>query len=108
MAQDRHKEDLKKLLVFLGRIIHDPENSWFVDELYSMLPSKRDDEKSLAKIEKYLGLDYNIDKVVPLIDFSFVAVIMLFAQSIFEVLSHDKVASSYQTTPYWSYTVPAE
>nr|DAJ08986.1 MAG TPA: hypothetical protein [Caudoviricetes sp.] len=73
MAQDRRKEDLKKLLAFLGTIIREPENSWFVDELYSMLPSKRDDEKSLAKIEKYLGLDYNIDKVVPLIDFSFVA-----------------------------------
>lgn len=73
MAQDRHKEDLKKLLVFLGNIIREPENSWFVDELYSMLSSRNDDKKSLAKIEKYLGLDYNIDKFVPLIDFSFVA-----------------------------------
>ena len=73
MAQDRHKEDLKKLLVFLGNIIREPENSWFVDELYSMLSSRNDDKKSLVKIEKYLGLDYNIDKFVPLIDFSFVA-----------------------------------
>lgn len=73
MAQDRRKEDLKKLLAFLGNIIREPENSWFVDELYSILPSKKDDTKSLVKIEKYLGLDYNIDKFVPLIDFSFVA-----------------------------------
>ena len=73
MAQDRHKEDLKKLLVFLGNIIREPENSWFVDELYSMLSSRNDDKNSLAKIEKYLALDYNIDKFVPLIDFSFVA-----------------------------------
>ena len=73
MAQDRHKEDLKKLLVFLGRIIRDPENSWFVDELFSMLSSRNDEKNSLAKIEKYLALDYNIDKFVPLIDFSFVA-----------------------------------
>lgn len=73
MAQDRRKEDLKKLLVFLGNIIREPENSWFVDELYSMLSSRNDDKNSLAKIEKYLGLDYNIDKCVPLIDFSFVA-----------------------------------
>lgn len=72
MAQVRRKEDLKKLLAFLGNIIREPENSWFVDELYSILPSKRDDSKSLVKIEKYLGLDYNIDKIVPLIDFSFV------------------------------------
>lgn len=72
MAQDRRKEDLKKLLAFLGNIIREPENSWFVDELYSILPSRRDDTKSLAKIEKYLSLDYNIDKIVPLIDFSFV------------------------------------
>lgn len=72
MAQDRQKEDLKKLLAFLGNIIREPENSWFVDELYSILPSKMDETKSLVKIEKYLGLDYNIDKIVPLIDFSFV------------------------------------
>lgn len=72
MAQDRRKEDLKKLLVFLGNIIREPENSWFVDELYSMLSSRNDDKNSLAKIEKYLALDYNIDKFVPLIDFSFV------------------------------------
>ncbi len=73
MAQDRRKEDLKKLLIFLGNIIREPDNSWFVDELYSMLSSRNDDKNSLAKIEKYLGLDYNIDKFVPLIDFSFVA-----------------------------------
>ena len=72
MAQDRRKEDLKKLLAFIGNIIRKPENSWFVDELISILPAKKDDEKSLAKIEKYLGLDYNIDKFVPLIDFSFI------------------------------------
>lgn len=72
MAQDRRKDDLKKLLAFLGNIIREPENSWFVDELYSILPLKNDDSENLIKIEKYLGLDYNIDKVVPLIDFSFV------------------------------------
>lgn len=72
MAQDRRKDDFKKLLAFLGNIIREPENAWFVDELYSILPTKREDTKSLAKIEKYLGLDYNIDKFVPLIDFSFV------------------------------------
>ena len=72
MAQDRRKDDLKKLLAFLDNIIHEPENSWFVDELYSRLSSRRYDKNSLAKIEKYLGLDYNIDKFVPPIDFSFV------------------------------------
>ena len=77
MAQDRRKEDLKKLLAFLGNIIREPENSWFVDELYSMLPTKNDDTMSLVKIEKYLGLDYNIDTVVPLIDFSFVGSVSL-------------------------------
>lgn len=72
MAQDRRKDDLKKLLAFLGNIIREPENAWFVNELYSILPAKREDTMSLAKIEKYLGLDYNIDKFIPLIDFSFV------------------------------------
>ncbi len=72
MAQDRRKEDLKKLLAFLGDIIREPENSWFVDDLYSMLPTRKDNDKTLLKIEKYLGLDYDIDKYVPLIDFSFV------------------------------------
>lgn len=72
MAKDRRKEDLKKLLVFLGNIIREPENSWFVDELHSLLPSRKDNSKGLAKIEKYLGLDYNIDNIMPLIDFSFV------------------------------------
>ena len=72
MAQDRRKDDLKKLLAFLDNIIHEPENSWFVDELYSRLSSRRYDKNSLAKIEKYLGLDYNIDKFVSPIDFSFV------------------------------------
>ena len=72
MAQDRRKEDLKKLLAFLGNIIREPDNSWFVDELYSMLSSRNDDKNSLAKIEKYLGLEYNIDKFVPLIDFTLV------------------------------------
>ncbi|MDE7426980.1 MAG: hypothetical protein K2M79_04195 [Muribaculaceae bacterium] len=72
MAQDRRKDDLKKLLAFLGNIIHEPENSWFVDELCSMLPLRSGEGNSLAKIEKYLGLDYNIDKFVPLINFSFV------------------------------------
>lgn len=72
MPQDRRKEDLKKLLAFLGNIIREPENSWFVNELYSILQSRNDNEKSLAKIEKYLSLDYNIDKFVPLIDFSFI------------------------------------
>lgn len=74
MAQDRRKEDLKKLLAFLETIIREPENSWFVDELYSMLSYRNNNEQSLSKIEKYLGIDYNIDKdkYVPLIDFSFV------------------------------------
>lgn len=72
MTQDRRKEDLKKLLAFLGKIIREPDNSWFVDELYSILPSRNDDKNSLVKIEKYLGLDYNIDQFVPLIDFTFV------------------------------------
>lgn len=72
MVQDRQKEDLKKLLTFLGNLIREPENSWFVEELHSLLPARNDNTKSLAKIENYLGLDYNIDNIMPLIDFSFV------------------------------------
>ena len=59
MAHDRRKDDLKKLLVFLQNIIREPDNSWFVEALYSILPPKKADDNSLDKIEKYLGLDYN-------------------------------------------------
>ena len=72
MAHDRRKDDLKKLLVFLQNIIREPDNSWFVEALYSILPPKKADDNSLDKIEKYLGLDYNIDGQIPLIDFSFI------------------------------------
>lgn len=72
MPQDRRKEDLKKLLAFLGNIIREPENSWFVDELCSMLHHTREHNVSIDKIEKYLGLDYDLDTRKCEMDFSFV------------------------------------
>lgn len=42
MAQDRRKEDLKKLLAFVGNIIREPGNSWFAEELYRILAPSSD------------------------------------------------------------------
>lgn len=68
MEQYTNKEHLKKLLDFLqSSIIHEPENFWFVDELHKLLPSTNYsaisslNSSSLAKIEKYLGIDYRLD-----------------------------------------------
>jgi hypothetical protein len=71
MATDSNKENLRKLLAFMNQqILHKPENAWFVDELYSILPKRED--KTINKIEKYLSLDFELDSAESLIDFSFV------------------------------------
>lgn len=69
------REQLKKLLTFLDKeIIHEPANRWFVDELYKRLPQKplpTQESPSFKIIEKYLGLDYVIDKEYSPCDYSF-------------------------------------
>lgn len=70
-----NKENLRKLLNFLNtEIIHKPENRWFVDELRKSLP--RDsycdnitDSPTIAKVEKYLALDYKLDESKTVLDF---------------------------------------
>lgn len=43
MAQDRRKEDLKKLLLFLEtQILRDPKNNWFAKDLYKILAPTSD------------------------------------------------------------------
>lgn len=72
------KENLQKLLEFLkAEIICKPENQWFVDELRKSLPGGDEEEQintapSIAKIEKYLGLDYKLDTSEPMLDYSFI------------------------------------
>lgn len=73
----RNKENLKKLLYFLNNeIIHRPENRWFVDELRKSLPPATLSESSavhnpsIAKIEKYLALDYDMDESKTVLDYS--------------------------------------
>lgn len=56
-------------------IIHKPENRWFVDELRRSLPPTRSDENRIdnsiiAKIEKYLALDYKLDDAKTVLDYS--------------------------------------
>ena len=83
MAQD--KEKLEQLLnKFLIGIINEPGNEWFVERLYQeILKSNRIDlsainpssinynsDSRLQKIEKYLGLDFQIDYSAGIIDYS--------------------------------------
>ena len=74
MAQN--KEQLNKLLVFIKRLIDEPGNEDFTNELRKMLGEKRPSTSvtnpQLADIEKYLGLDYLLDSASPFIDYSFV------------------------------------
>lgn len=73
---EQNKENLKKLLNFLNtEIIHRPENRWFVDELRKSLPrdssnENRTDSPTMAKIEKYLALDYKLDESKTVLDYS--------------------------------------
>lgn len=58
-----------------AEIIHKPENRWFVDELRRSLPPTRSDENRtdnsiIAKIEKYLALDYKLDDAKTVLDYS--------------------------------------
>lgn len=72
-----NKNNLGKLLNFLNNeIINEPANAWFVEELRKILPdnqSKHGKSKpdALERIEKYLALDYEIDKEYSLCDYSF-------------------------------------
>lgn len=73
MAQN--KEQLNKLLKFIRRLVDEPGNEEFVIGLRKMLdvpvPSSIGNLK-LTDIEKYLGLDYRLDSIDSLVDYSFV------------------------------------
>ncbi len=75
MAQHT-KEHLLKLLEFLDKeIIHEPGNEWFVNKLQSLLPARKStaiEHKTLANIEQYLSLDFKLDNIDSIIDYSFV------------------------------------
>lgn len=70
------KEHLQKLLDFLRKeIILEPENKWFVEELYkslTLISLNKTNIDDLQKIEKYLGLDFKLDSATPIIDYSFI------------------------------------
>lgn len=73
MAQN--KEQLKKLLQFIKRLIDEPGNEDFVNGLRELLGvpiSASTNNAKLSDIEKYLGLDYSLDSATPDIDYSFV------------------------------------
>lgn len=78
MKDNTNKENLRKLLNFLNdEIIHKPENRWFVDELQKILPQKpqatiSQSPSTIAKIEKYLALDYRLDESNLALDYSFI------------------------------------
>lgn len=71
------KEQLNKLYDFLCTIIDDDGNKWFVDKLKNKLEinTQSFDHSASHKvdlIEKYLGLDYEIDEFSSIFDYSFV------------------------------------
>lgn len=72
----QNKEQLNKLLGFIKRLIDEPGNEDFTNELRKMLGEKRPSTSvtnpQLADIEKYLGLDYLLDSASPFIDYTFV------------------------------------
>lgn len=73
MAQN--KEQLSKLLLFIKRLIDEPGNEDFVNGLRKLLNVPIHDSsgnKQLTDIEKYLGLDYQLDSATPDIDYSFI------------------------------------
>lgn len=73
----KNKENLLKLLEFLDKsILNEKENQWFVEELRKRItPVKNNsieiESKKLNDIERYLGLDYNLDKENSPIDYYF-------------------------------------
>ena len=74
MAQN--KEQLNKLLQFIKQLIDEPGNDDFVNGLRGLLEisgKSLNNETKLLDIEKYLGLDYKLDNVIPNIDYSFIS-----------------------------------
>lgn len=69
------QEQLEKLLKFLNdEVIHDPANAGFVDKLCKLLPQKKitpTSSQDIKNIEKYLALDFAIDKEYSPCDYSF-------------------------------------
>lgn len=74
MAQN--KEQLNKLLKFIKRLVDEPGNEDFANQLRKMLgvisSSSTGPNTKLADIEKYLGLDFRLDSTSPIIDYSFI------------------------------------
>lgn len=73
MAQDR--KQLEALLVFIDRLASEPGNEWFVEQLrnkYGRLDNKVSKNKEIENIEKYLAIDYYLDKQDSIIDYSFI------------------------------------
>lgn len=70
MAQN--KEHLNRLLKFIKQLINEPGNDDFVNGLRMLLNIPTNNTK-LIDIEKYLGLDYELDNVIPNIDYSFIS-----------------------------------
>lgn len=74
---NQNKEHLRKLLNFLNNeIIHEPENSWFVDELRKMITPVTTntvikESGKISKIENYLALDFGIDTEFSPCNYSF-------------------------------------
>lgn len=96
MAQN--KEQLNKLLLFIKRLVEEPGNEDFANDLRKLLniPNQSFTNSSqLSDIEKYLGLDYKLDKATPNIDYTFVK----------EPFVRDQLTSDYREMLRYRYGV---
>lgn len=77
MAQD--KKQLEALLEFITKIAKEPGNEWFVEKLKTKFGSSVSEEilnknkLLLDQIEKYLGLDFKLDSIDSIIDYSYIS-----------------------------------
>lgn len=72
----QNKEQLEKLLKFIKKLVDEPGNEDFSIKLQKILgvtlPPKEIEDTRVDEIEKYLGLDYQLDSASPIIDYTFI------------------------------------
>jgi len=73
MSPNTDKENLRKLLSFLKeQILIEPRNRWFVEELRNVIGVSSRVDTNVDNIKHYLGIDFKLDTVQPIIDYDFV------------------------------------
>lgn len=75
MAQN-NVEQLKKLLKFIEALAGEPGNEWFENELRNRfcpkIHTQSNSSMQIDHIEEYLGLDFKLDSIDAIIDYSYI------------------------------------